>query len=479
MSNLPVEKKGSPPPYMEGLGKVPPQAVESEEYVLACMLLNPNAVYKVYDLIDKDVFYTEQHKTIYQAIDHCVQNDIEIDLLTVSEALKKQGNLEIAGGNYYLTELSGKAGSDQHLERHCYIIYEKYMLRTLIRSGDTLIKGGYDESTDPFSLQQDTVKSLLKLDEIGRITDESAAALYEKLVNSYDKEGNEGRGSLDVIVDPIPTGYVIDRDIGGIVPGELTIIGGRPGEGKTSLMLKILYNMAKAGVPVAAFSLEMKNMSLFVRLVCMLGRIDGEKVRKNELSKEEMTRFLEVAKQLGALPIYFKNAAGETGEQIRVKIKRMKLLYDIKVVGIDYLQLIQGKGFNKEEDVSRNSTLLKQTATKEEVGIIALAQLNRAVEKKKKGERYDLGDLRNSGQIEQDADMVMFVYRPEIHKIKEDAEGNSTEGVAYWDVRKHRNGSLCEHEMEFEAKYTLYKDIGDVEGIDEPDEMTADDDLPF
>lgn len=448
-------------PDME-LGKVPPQAVEFEEAVLGAMLLDRDAVTTVIEILKPESFYTEQHQVIFEAMAQLFNESKAIDLLTVTERLRAIGKLEMAGGPYYLTELTSKVGSSAHVEIHARVIAEKYIMRELIKISNQVIKDAYDETTDVFDLLDTAEQNLFS------ITENHLKSSYSSMSNLLSQaiKEIEKLGENDEQITGVGSGFSdLDRVTAGWQPSDLIIVAARPGMGKTSFTLSLARNAAVMyNKPVAFFSLEMSSIQLVNRLISAETELESEKLRKGNLKPFEWTQLTTKVAALAEAPIFIDDTPGINIFELRAKCRRLKMQHDIQLIVIDYLQLMSGnasenKNSNREQEISTISRSLKSIAKELSVPIIALSQLNRSVETRGGDKRPQLSDLRESGAIEQDADMVTFIYRPEYYQIMQDAEGNSTEGIAEIILAKHRNGALSTVPLRFISKYTRFENV--------------------
>ncbi|NND88762.1 MAG: replicative DNA helicase [Flavobacteriaceae bacterium] len=433
-------------------GKLPPQAIDLEEVVLGAMMIDKKGVDEVIDILHADVFYKEAHKRIFEAIYTLFENSEPVDLLTVSSQLKKDATLENAGGEFYLVQLTQKVSSSAHIEFHARIILQKFIQRSLIKISNEIIEESYDETTDVFSLL-DTAES--KLYEITQGNIKRSSETAQQLVIQAKKRIEEiaNREGLS----GIPSGFdKVDKLTSGWQPSDLIIIAARPGMGKTALTLSMARNVAvEHNIPVAFFSLEMSSVQLITRLISSETGLSSEKLRTGNLEKHEWEQLNVKVKGLEKAPLFIDDTPSLSIFDLRAKARRLSSQHGIKLIMIDYLQLMTAggntKGGNREQEISTISRNLKALAKELNVPVIALSQLSRAVETRGGSKRPLLSDLRESGAIEQDADIVSFIYRPEYYKIDEwdDEEQSPTDGQAEFIVAKHRNGGLDEIRLKF------------------------------
>ena len=433
-------------------GKLPPQAVDLEEVVLGAMMIDKKGVDEVIDILSPEAFYKEANKLVYEAIFQLFENSEPIDLLTVSSQLRKNANLETVGGDFYLISLTQKVSSSAHIEFHARIILQKFIQRSLIKISNEIIEDAYDETTDVFSLLDKAESRLYEVTQ-GNIkkSSETAQSLViqakKKIEEISNKEGLSG----------IPTGFtLLDKLTSGWQPSDLIIVAARPGMGKTALTLSMARNIAvDQNIPVAFFSLEMASVQLITRLISSETGLSSEKLRTGKLAKHEWEQLNVKVKGLEKAPLFIDDTPSLSIFDLRAKARRLASQHGIRMIMIDYLQLMTAggsqKGGNREQEISTISRNLKALAKELNVPVIALSQLSRAVETRGGSKRPLLSDLRESGAIEQDADIVSFIYRPEYYKIEEwdDEERSPTDGQAEFIVAKHRNGGLDNIRLKF------------------------------
>ncbi|MDR2221255.1 MAG: replicative DNA helicase [Flavobacteriaceae bacterium] len=444
-------------------GKLPPQAVDFEEAVLGAMMIDKKGIDEVIDILQPDAFYKEGNKAIFEAIDQLFVSNQPIDLLTVSGQLRKNGTLDIAGGDAFLVGLTQKISSSAHIEFHSRVILQKFIQRSLIRISNEIIEDAYDETTDVFDLLDKAEARLYEVTQ-GNIkksseTAQSLVAQAKKRIEEIStKEGLSG----------IPTGFhKLDELTSGWQPSDLIIIAARPGMGKTAFVLSMARNIAiDAGGGVAVFSLEMSSVQLITRLISSETGLTSEKLRTGKLEKHEWEQLNVKVKDLERAPLYIDDTPSLSIFDLRAKARRLASQHGIKLIIIDYLQLMTAGGSqkgvgNREQEISTISRNLKALAKELGVPVIALSQLSRAVETRGTSKRPLLSDLRESGAIEQDADIVSFIYRPEYYKIDEwdDEERSPTAGQAEFIVAKHRNGGLDNIRLKFLGKFGKFDNL--------------------
>ena len=443
-------------------GKLPPQAIELEEAVLGAMLIDKKGVDEVIDLLEPEAFYKSSHKNIFESIFRLFQNSQPIDLLTVSADLRKNGKLESIGGDYYLVHLTQKVASSAHIEFHARIILQKYIQRSLIRISNEIIESSYKESVDVFDLLDEAESKLYDVAQ-GNIKKSSYTAqnlvmlAKKKIEEIANKDGLSGVTSGFEKLDLLTSGWQ---------PSDLIIIAARPGMGKTALTLSMARNMAVTKqTPVAFFSLEMSSVQLITRLISSETGLSSEKLRTGKLADHEWKQLNVKVGDLEKAPLFIDDTPALSIFDLRAKARRLASQHDIKLIIVDYLQLMTAgttsKAGNREQEISTISRNLKSLAKELDIPVIALSQLSRAVETRGGTKRPQLSDLRESGAIEQDADIVSFIYRPEYYGIEEwdDEEHSSSIGQAELIIAKHRNGGLDNIRMKFIANLGKFEDL--------------------
>jgi len=464
----------------EALGKLPPSAIDIEESVLGAIILERNALNAVVEFMKPDYFYTEPHKEIYSAIVELFKRSEPIDMRTVVYQLKKSGKIELIGGAYYIAELTSKVSSSANIEYHARILVELALKRELILTACRIHHEAYEDTTDVFELIEDVESNVLKMSDSDLSKNyESAKALMYKAVKELKDRKHAVNGLTGV-----PSGFLsMDRVTCGWQKSDLVIIAARPGMGKTAFIASAIRNAAvDFNMPVALFSLEMASLQLIYRLICGEAEIDSDKLRQGDLNAYDWQQIINKTSRLSSAPLFIDDTPGLSIIELRAKCRRLKAEHNIQLIAIDYLQLMKGeKAGNREQEIASISRALKGIAKELDVPVIALSQLSRSVETRGGDKRPMLSDLRESGSIEQDADVVMFLYRPEYYKITVDEEGMLTQGQLEVIVAKHRNGSLDTVKLKFIGKYTKVMDFVSVQH--EPQVRTpykdSDDDTPF
>jgi len=443
-------------------GKLPPQAIELEEAVLGALMLEKDALSAVADILKPESFYKEAHQRIFRAIINLFAESEPIDLLTVTARLRSAGELVLAGGPGYITELTTKVHSAANIEAHARIISQAAIKRELIKVSSDILRDAFEDTTDVFHLLDRTEQALFQVSEANiRKNYVDMRSLMNITINELEARKNQPDGLTGV-----PSGFTaLDHLTSGWQPSELIILAARPGMGKTAFVLSTMRNAAvdyKKGV--AIFSLEMSAVQLMNRLISAEAEIEGEKIKKGTLAPHEWQQLHSRINNLANAPIFIDDTPALSVLELRAKCRRLKAQHDIQMVIVDYLQLMTadtgGKGGgNREQEIAIISRSLKGLAKELNVPVIALSQLSRAVETRGGEKKPQLSDLRESGSIEQDADMVIFLYRPEYYGFTQDEAGNSLQGVGEVIVAKNRAGSLDNVNLRFIGRYTKFADL--------------------
>ena len=445
-------------------GKIPPQAIDLEEVVLGAMMIDKKGVDEVIDILSPDAFYKEAHQHIFEAIFKLFENSEPVDLLTVSSQLKKDAKLDLVGGDFYLISLTQRVSSSAHIEFHARIILQKFIQRSLIKISNEIIEDSYDETKDVFDLLDNAEAKLYEVTQgnVKKSTETAQSLVIQAKKKTEEISNKEG-------LSGIPSGFdKVDKLTSGWQPSDLVIVAARPGMGKTALTLTMARNIAvEQNIPVAFFSLEMSSVQLITRLISSETGLSSEKLRTGRLEKHEWEQLNVKVKTLEKAPLFIDDTPSLSIFDLRAKARRLASQYGIKLIVIDYLQLMTAggsqKGGNREQEISTISRNLKALAKELDVPVIALSQLSRAVETRGGSKRPLLSDLRESGAIEQDADIVSFIYRPEYYKIEEwdDEERSPTEGQAEFIVAKHRNGGLDNIRLKFIGHLGKFDNLDD------------------
>ena len=443
-----------------GSGKLPPQSVDLEEAVLVALMLEKGPLNDVIDIINRpDIFYKDAHKKIYEAIQQLFSESESIDILTVSQRLRQNGHLEACGGPYYISQLTNRVASAAHAETHARIIVQKFILRELIRISGKVIQQAYDETTDVFNLLDEAESELFAVAE-GNIRKD-----YQNMTDLIlqAKDEIEVAMSKEDGINGVATGFAdLDRVTSGWQRSDMIVVAARPGMGKTAFVISMARNVAvDYKHPVAIFSLEMSSVQLVNRLISGEAEIPAEDIRRGKFTKKEFDQFFHRTKQLSDAPLFIDDTPALSIFELRAKCRRLKQQHDIQLVIIDYLQLMSsgGKGGNREQEISTISRSIKEIAKELDVPIIALSQLSRNVETRGGDKRPMLSDLRDSGAIEQDADIVCFIYRPEYYGLTEWSDGTPCNSQGEIIVAKHRNGSLKDVRLRFIGKFAKFANM--------------------
>ncbi len=457
-------------------GTVPPQAVELEEAVLGALMLERDSIIAVQEYITADTFYTEEHRIIYRAIESLSTELKPIDLYTVTERLKVRKELKQVGGASYLAQLTQKVGSAANVEFHAKIIAQKYVQRELIRSATEIQRRSYDEDQDVTDLIGFAEGEIFKVAEghVKRSVQNAKDILAKALAQIEEASKNSSA------FNGVPSGFMaLDRVTMGWQPSDLIIIAARPSMGKTAFVLSMARNMAiEHQAPVAFFSLEMSAVQLMMRLIVAETGLYSNDIKSGRLTPEQWRHLESATKPLGTAPLYIDDTPALSVFEFRSKARRLKIHNDIKIIVIDYLQLMTGsqdtKGSgNREQEVAFISRTLKAIAKELNVPMIALSQLSRATEQRGGSKRPQLSDLRESGAIEQDADIVAFIHRPEYYGMNTDENGMPTAGLAEIILAKHRNGAVCDVKLRFLKDQARFADMEVDENSTAADPMSS------
>ena len=440
-------------------GKIPPQALDLEEAVLGAIMLEKDAIIAVMDIIRPESFYKDAHQKIFKAVLDLSQELQPIDILTVTEELRKRDELDLVGGPFYITQLASKVSSAAHIEYHARIIAQKHIQRELIRVSTEIQGRAYDDSIDVDDLIDFSESQLFSVAE-GNIKKETTKIdlIIQDAISQIEEAGKRSDG-----LSGVPSGYTkLDRVTSGWQRSDLVIIAARPSMGKTAFVLSMTRNMAvEHNQGVAIFSLEMASVQLVNRLIVSETELSSDKIRNGKLEPFEWEQLEYKIKRLVDAPIFIDDTPAISVFELRAKCRRLMSQHKVDIIIIDYLQLMTGppetRG-NREQEVSMISRSLKGIAKELNVPIIALSQLNRSVEMRSGTKRPQLSDLRESGAIEQDADMVLFIHRPEKYGFIEDEEGNSLLGLAEIILAKHRNGALADIKLRFRGELAKFED---------------------
>lgn len=444
----------------EQLGnRVPPHSNEAEISVLGAMMLDRTAISRAIEIIEPDCFYRDSHRKIFEAILALFERGTPVDIITLQEELRRRGLLEYVGGTYYLTEINAQTPSAAAIEHHARIVQERYLKRRLIYTAGSIMNSCYDDTTDA-------------LEEIDKAESEIFEIAEKRMRKSYQGMKKLARETYEIIatlvdrgvehgVSGVPTGIVkLDEMLGGFQKSDLIIIAARPSMGKTALAMSIARNAAiEYNAPIAFFSIEMAAVQLVMRLLSAESRINAHFIRTGRLNNDDMRKVVKSIGVLAEAPIYIDDSPSLSMMELRAKCRRLKSEHNISMVFVDYLQLMHApKAESREREISIISRSLKQLAKELDIPVIALAQLNRTVEQRA-DKRPMLSDLRESGSIEQDADVVMFVTRPEVYDITTYEDGSPTEGTAELIIAKQRNGPVGSVKTAYVKDYARFENL--------------------
>lgn len=455
------QKTQHSPTITDSAGKLQPQDIELEEAILGALMLEKDAYTIVCDILTPDSFYEPRNSKIYEAISQLGLNQRPIDMLTVTEQLRQNNTLEEIGGALHITELTARVSSAAHIEYHARIIAQKFLARRLINFTSRIQAKAFDEANDVDDLLQEAEGELFEISqtqlkrEVTQIDSVISQAIEQIQAAANRKSGLSGLTSGFTELDKLTSGWQ---------NSDLIIIAARPAMGKTAFVLSMAKNMAvDNNIPIAVFSLEMSNIQLINRLICNVCEIEGEKIKSGRLEDREWDQLNSRIKYLFGAPLFIDETPGLSITELRTKARRLVSEHGIKMIIIDYLQLMNATGLkfgSREQEVSTISRSLKALAKELNIPIIALSQLNRSTEQRE-DKRPVLSDLRESGAIEQDADIVCFIHRPEYYlKSGVDGNGKDIRGLAEFIVAKHRSGSVDNIDLQFTAKYARFENWG-------------------
>ncbi len=459
----------------ETIGKIMPQDKDVEEAVLGALMLEKDAYTTVCDILKPASFYEPKHQRIYEAIQSLGVAQQPIDMLTVVEQLRRNNTLEEIGGPVVISELTSRVASGANVEFHARIVAQKYLARELISFAAAIEGKAFDESNDIDDLLQEAEGKLFEISqrnvkkEVTQIDPVIGQAIEQIQVAANRKSGLSGLESGFHELDKLTSGWQ---------SSDLIIIAARPAMGKTAFVLSMAKNMAVTyNTPVAIFSLEMSNLQLVNRLISNVCELESQKIKSGQLTDIEWDQLMSRVKHLYSAPLFIDDTPSLSILELRTKARRLVREHQVKFIIIDYLQLMNAAGMkfgSREQEVSMISRSLKQLAKELNIPIVALSQLNRSVESRQgsDGKRPQLSDLRESGAIEQDADIVCFIHRPEYYtRSSEDANGNDIRGLAEFIVAKHRSGSVDDVKLRFKAKFARFENWTDEEMTSTPGTM--------
>lgn len=439
-------------------GRVPPQAVDVEMAVLGAMLLEKGALAKAIEILDESCFYKPAHQRIFEAMTALFERSEPVDLITLIDELRRRAELEKVGGEFYLTELTTKVTSAANVEFHAHIVLEKALMRQLIVSSSDVISRAYNETEDALDLLDEAEQKIFQISE--QRMKKSFVSMNTAVHSTMEMlESIHGKHSG---VTGVPSAFTeLDNYTGGFQKSDLIIVAGRPSQGKTAFVLSVARNASIIhDVPVGFFSLEMSSQQLVLRLICAEARVDAHSVRTGRLPEDEWRKLSTSVGKLYKAKIFIDDTPALSVLEIRAKARRLKAEHNVGMIVVDYLQLMQGPKNvqSREQEISTISRSLKALAKEINIPVVALSQLNRAVEARG-DKRPVLADLRESGAIEQDADVVLFVHRPEMYNIMNDDNNESTEGIAEIIIGKQRNGPTGTARMAFIKQYARFENL--------------------
>lgn len=439
--------------------RIPPQAIEAEMSVVGAMMLDKSALSPVIEILDVSDFYRTSHQEIFKAILSLFNRNEAIDLVTVSEELKRKKQLDKVGGGVYLASLLENVATAVNVGYHAEIVLKKAVRRRLIEATFDIATEGYDSEQDAFNLLDDAEKKIFSIREKRlrpgfKPLEKILHTTFEAIEKLHDQKGG---------VIGVPSGFKkLDELTAGFQQGDLVIVAGRPSMGKTAFALNVARHAAvEAKVPVAIFSLEMANYQLAQRMLCSEARVDAHRVRTGTLPDEDWSKLSICVGALAEAPIFIDDSPASTVLQIRAKARRLAAEHEIGLVVVDYLQLMEGPrgAESRQQEIATISRSLKSLAKELQVPILALSQLSRAVETRGGDRRPQLSDLRESGALEQDADVVLFIYRGELY----DRDNEELKGKAELIIGKQRNGPTGKVHLTFNSRYTRFDEPAFVE----------------
>lgn len=459
----------NPGPQADNYGRLQPQDLALEKAIIGGLLLEKDAYAQISEILAPEVFYDKRHQTIYEAIQKLNLEEKPVDLLTVTEQLTALNKLAESGGPAYLAELSQNIISTAHLEYHARIVRQKFNARSLISYAATLMDDAFDPTQDVDEVMQRAEGALFQLSQKNLKKDYTA---IDPVITEAIAMINKAAQRVDGLSGISSGFHKLDKMTSGWQNSDLVILAARPAMGKTAFALSMAKNIAvDQQIPVAFFSLEMANVQLVNRLISNTCEIESEKIRNGQLEKYEWKQLDHRINELKGKPIYVDDTPSLSVFELRTKARRLVREHGVRLIMIDYLQLMNASGLafgSRQEEVSTISRSLKGLAKELNIPILALSQLNRGVENRvnegnspASSKRPQLSDLRESGAIEQDADMVVFIHRPEYYGIKEDDHGRSLKGLAEIIIAKHRNGAVGDVRLRFKGKYARFENEED------------------
>lgn len=468
MAEYKKKDKGKTKQINEILGnRVPPHNVEAEMAVIGAMLLDRNSISKVAGVLETDAFYNQANRLIYDTVIDMYDRQISIDIVTLADELQRKNVLDAVGGTYFLAEIMNQTPTAANIEMHSRIVQERYLKRALLHTSGQILENCYDDTVDA-------------LEEIDRAEAEIFKIAEKRFVKSYQTINKLAHETLDIIhklqerdkpgLTGVPSSYIeLDNMLGGFQKSDLIIIAARPSMGKTALSLSIARNIAiLSQKPVAYFSIEMAAVQLVIRLLSSEAKINQQQIRTGAIGAKDMSQIVSSLGVLADAPLFIDDSAALNLMELKAKCRRLKAEHKIEAVMIDYLQLIHApKSESREREISIISRSLKQMAKELDLPVIAMAQLNRTVDSRA-DKRPVLSDLRESGSIEQDADVVLFINRPEVNKIMTYEDNTPTEGTAEIIIGKQRNGAIGTVRLAFLKDYARFENLAHRDADDAP-----------
>jgi replicative DNA helicase len=440
------------------IGRIPPQNLDAEAAVLGAMLLSKEAVHRVEEILHQDAFYRESHRKVFESIVSLSEKNEAADLITVTEELRRKGHLDDVGGSAYLASLLETVSTSANVEYHSRLVLEKAVLRRLINVSTQIVERAYEAGGPSAEIVDWAEQQIFGITSMGMKRE--FVSLKDLLTHAFEviQELYEKKRA----VTGVPSGFAdLDRKTAGFQRSDLVVIAGRPSMGKTSLALNIMENAAiRHKIPCAIFSLEMSHEQLVQRVLCSQARVESHALRTGFLKESQWRYLTDAAGRLADAPIYIDDTPGISLMEMRAKARRLKSKIDVGLVVVDYLQLAHGyqNSENRQQEISQISRGLKSLAKELNIPVLALSQLSRAVEQRE-GRRPVLSDLRESGAIEQDADLVMFIYRESAYKeVPEERKG-----LAEVIIGKHRNGPTGMVELAFLEQFTRFESLARIE----------------
>jgi replicative DNA helicase len=435
--------------------KLPPQNIEAEQSVLGGVLIENEAVHKVMEILTAEDFYRDAHRKIYDALMDLAERDEPADLITLTNELRKKEHLDSVGGASYVTSLIDSVVTAANIEYYAKIVKEKAILRKLIDTSTEIITHSYEDRSDVEGLLDEAERAIFEISEnrvkpsfysIRDVVKQS----FKTIERLYEKKE---------LVTGVPSGYrELDQRTAGFQPSDLIIVAGRPSMGKTALCLNVAqYAAIEKRIPVGIFSLEMSKEQIVIRMLCSEAQVEGTRLRTGFLSESDWPRLTLAAGNLSDAPIFIDDAAALSVLELRAKARRLNAEHGLGMIMVDYLQLMRGRAKveSRQQEISEISRSLKALAKELNIPVIAVSQLSRRTEERQ-GMRPQLSDLRESGAIEQDADVILFIYRDEVYNRSED---NPNRGKAEIIIGKQRNGPTGKIELAFLEKFTTFKEL--------------------